>query len=493
MKLRSIISLILVVACIVSIAACHVPGTVCTPTTSDVVTESTTGIPEVSPDSSDATITPEDTPAPDTTMMPETSAPETPPHMCEFAHYQEIQEATCTSPGLGRNTCECGATEDVVIPALGHVFGNWTTDVASTCTENGLQYRVCENCIYTETNVLHATGHKMSTPYESQPLTCTQNGIVTTKCEQCDYYEETVTEAQGHKYGEYKTTKSATCTKDGTKERKCLNCSDAQTASIGKLGHKYSNGVCTRCNAEDASYFPKHYEDDGVSITINKITYGKTVCYVAEVQLTDYARFFTACGKNKYGGQSSTSAAAKLQNAVFAVNGCYSAPYLNYQVARRGVIYNGGERNCGTPGVYSSVTGLFGTPKMLGVNKMSLNDAVAQGLVTDTFCFGPESLVDGVNHAKKDSNRAQRTFIGTNGTPGHLVIGVSNGRYSDGISPGLTGWEINEVLLQYGCTYGIALDGGGSSTMVFKGQILNQLANNTERNWIVDFCCISNP
>ena len=177
---------------------------------------------------------------------------------------------------------------------------------------------------------------------------------------------------------------------------------------------------------------------------------------------------------------------------MFAINGCYSAPYLDYTVVRRGVIYNGGSRNCNSPAFYSSVTGLFGDNKMLGVNGVKVSDAVAQGLITDTFCFGPAILQNGEVTVGNDSSRAQRTFIGTDGKPGHMIICVSNGRYSDGVSAGLTYKEMATLLQEYGCTFGIPLDGGGSSTMVFKGKILNQLANDQERGYIVDFCCISN-
>ena len=260
------------------------------------------------------------------------------------------------------------------------------------------------------------------------------------------------------------------------------------------------DGICERCNYEDPNYWPKRYQDSGVSITIYKIdSYGKgnTTCYVADIQMSEYDRFFTACGDNKYGGQSTTSEAATLQNAVFAVNGCYSAPYLNYSVVRRGVIYNGADRTLCLPAVYSNKTGILqsawdsSTSTIRGKNIAKLVDS---GVITDTFCFGPPILTDGI--PMKDSpnaGRAQRTFIGTDGTPGHLVIVVSNGRYTDGTSAGLTGNEMANLLKDYGCTFGVPLDGGGSSTMVFKGEILNQLQNDTERNWIVDFCCIDYP
>jgi hypothetical protein len=71
---------------------------------------------------------------------------------------------------------------------------------------------------------------------------------------------------------------------------------------------------------------------------------------------------------------------------------------------------------------------------------------VANHLVTDTFCFGPPNLVNSVVLGTNSGARAQRTFIGTNGQPGDLWIVVSDGRYNDGESAGLTWYEGAEYL-----------------------------------------------
>jgi exopolysaccharide biosynthesis protein len=290
------------------------------------------------------------------------------------------------------------------------------------------------------------------------------------------------------------------CTQPIAQIMKCKICGFQKQKMLKTLGHYMCDGICERCNYEDPNYWPKRYQDSGVSITIYKIdSYGKgnTTCYVADIQMSEYDRFFTACGNNKYGGQSTTSEAATLQNAVFAINGCYSAPYLDYSVVRRGVIYNGADRGLCLPAVYSGKTGILqgvwenSNSEVRGKN---IRELVDEGIVTDTFCFGPPILINGIPmEDSPDASRAQRTFIGTDGTPGHLVVCVSNGRYVDGKSAGLTGHEMANLLKDYGCTFGVPLDGGGSSTMVFKGEILNPLQDGKERDWIVDFCCIDYP
>jgi exopolysaccharide biosynthesis protein len=53
----------------------------------------------------------------------------------------------------------------------------------------------------------------------------------------------------------------------------------------------------------------------------------------------------------------------------------------------------------------------------------------------------------------------------------HYIFVVSDGRTNQ--SEGLTLYELSEVMRQYGCITAYNLDGGGSSTMVFAGEVIN--------------------
>lgn len=322
--------------------------------------------------------------------------------------------------------------------------------------------------------------------------TCTQDGLTGhTICSECGEVlsPDEVIPAKGHA-SEVKNYKAATMDAAGySGDTYCSTCGVllnkgkeipriiSNDDAKGKYNWEYTHNAL----------YPLTYKDDTLSIKIDKVWYSHAWCYVAQLEFTDYSRFSCYCANNKYGSTSSTSAAAKQNNAIFATNGDYSAPSVKNSCARRGIVYYGGENKCGSPVLYSSNTGLFGSADMLGVNNMTLNDAVAQGLVTDTFCFGPAfNMERGPNN---DGGRAQRTSLGTNGKPGNVVLVVSEGRNVDGVSSGLTYKECADVLVHYGCIYGVPLDGGGSSTMVFRGQILNHV--NTERNWIVDFVIVT--
>jgi exopolysaccharide biosynthesis protein len=63
-----------------------------------------------------------------------------------------------------------------------------------------------------------------------------------------------------------------------------------------------------------------------------------------------------------------------------------------------------------------------------------------------------------------------RTSIGMV-EPLHYVIIVGNGRTND--SKGLTLYQLAQALAYEGCKVGYNLDGGGSSTLWFKGEVIN--------------------
>ena len=238
-------------------------------------------------------------------------------------------------------------------------------------------------------------------------------------------------------------------------------------------------------SSSKTSGYPLKYSDKTCNIEITKEWYQNAYCYIAHLKFTDYDRFGTACANGKYNnGYETTSHAAKRLGAIFAVNGCYSAPNLNYPVARSGMVWN--NKAYYVPAVYSSKTGRFyqceGNSSIQG---QKLSSLVSSKKVSDTFCFGPAFLMNGKVSSSSDTSRAQRTFIGTNGKAGDIWIVVSEGRYADGKSAGLTYAQCAKLLKSKGCTFGIPLDGGGSSTMYFNGKVLNSASSNQRA--VVDF------
>jgi Phosphodiester glycosidase/FlgD Ig-like domain len=75
--------------------------------------------------------------------------------------------------------------------------------------------------------------------------------------------------------------------------------------------------------------------------------------------------------------------------------------------------------------------------------------------------------------------RAPRTGVGQL-SDGRIILVAVDGR-QPGLSVGLTNFELAQTLARLGAVTGMALDGGGSTTMAFDGTVLNAPSDGSER------------
>ena len=100
------------------------------------------------------------------------------------------------------------------------------------------------------------------------------------------------------------------------------------------------------------------------------------------------------------------------------------------------------------------------------------------------FAFGPTLVKNGsvAISQNEEVGRAMannpRTAIGIIDDL-HYILVVSDGRTNE--SQGLSLYELAQVMQQYGCKTAYNLDGGGSSTMYFNGQVINNPTTNGNR------------
>ena len=119
-----------------------------------------------------------------------------------------------------------------------HEFGEWGNSTA-TCTEDGVETRVCGLCEESEERAATALGHDMKTVEEVAP-TCTEDGVSAhTKCSRCDATDglETIG-ATGHSMVAIDEVE-ATCTVDGTTaHNECSVCGETEGREVIKApGH----------------------------------------------------------------------------------------------------------------------------------------------------------------------------------------------------------------------------------------------------------------
>lgn len=251
------------------------------------------------------------------------------------------------------------------------------------------------------------------------------------------------------------------------------------------------------------------YESKDVIVALyegkySSVSGGKCKYYAAHVVLKNYNKMHLAKanGKRSNGFQTVYQMVHdkknKAYNAILAVNGPFNgADSHKWDAFGGGKYYTisshdyheicGGKYYKGTLGgdkvnggaTYSSKTGLLrqGTAQKGITTDMTMKEASAKKLISDTFHgdMGFALLVNKMILGSKDAKSYRpRTFIGTNGKPGNFWIVVCNGDMADGYSKGLNAYGEGHILKKLKCIYGYNLDGGGSSTMIFRGKTVNK-------------------
>ena len=214
------------------------------------------------------------------------------------------------------------------------------------------------------------------------------------------------------------------------------------------------------------------YEDDNIKINITTLRQYDTNIYVADISLSNISYLQTAFANNTYGRniKETTSDMANNHNAILAINGDYYGFRTSGFVLRNGVIYRSTS--------YSNedlVINSDGTFEIINENTTNLSNLLNNGAL-QVFSFGP-ALINNSNISVSTNEEVDqsmssnpRTAIGEI-SPLHYVFVVSDGRTS--ASSGLTLYELATVMKNLGCTIAYNLDGGGSSTMYFNGNIIN--------------------
>ena len=154
-------------------------------------------------------------------------------HEHQWSEWQSSKVATCTQDGINIRVCDdCGESQSIPVSAAGHTWSAWNTAKEATCTQDGLKERTC-SCGEKETQAISASGHTFSAWNTTKEATCTVNGSKERSCA-CGE-KETDTIVASHAW------KDATCTE-------AKNCSKCGLTDGSVLGHTCSIGTCTRCN-----------------------------------------------------------------------------------------------------------------------------------------------------------------------------------------------------------------------------------------------------
>lgn len=254
----------------------------------------------------------------------------------------------------------------------------------------------------------------------------------------------------------------------------------AETISTVSSTSSSSNAEAASKAAEKATVTDTSYSDDNISVTLTEKTVSNTQVYVADVTVSSSEYLKTAFAQNTYGNNvtAKTSETAANNNAILAVNGDYYRANTTGYVIRNGVVYRDTVREDSSNGdlaIYKD-----GSFKIIYEDQVSADQLVKDGVV-NLLAFGPslvengEIVVDTNSEVGQSMSSNPRTAIGIIDENQYIII-VSDGRTSE--SEGLSLYQMAEIMKSYGVKTAYNLDGGGSSTLYFNGQVINKPTTN---------------
>ena len=220
------------------------------------------------------------------------------------------------------------------------------------------------------------------------------------------------------------------------------------------------------------------YSYNGTTITLTTYRENDTNIYVADVVLSSADQLKTALAENAYGKNvtEKTSEMAESNNAVLAINGDYYGAQESGYVIRNGVLY----RDEAEEGQEDLVIWSDGSFSIINESDVTAEELLEQGAM-QVLSFGPGLIEDGTVTVDEDDEVGKamssnpRTAIGVIDDL-HYVFVVSDGRTDE--SEGLSLQELAEFMEGLGVETAYNLDGGGSSTMVFNGNLINNPTTN---------------
>ncbi|MBR4455899.1 MAG: phosphodiester glycosidase family protein [Solobacterium sp.] len=214
------------------------------------------------------------------------------------------------------------------------------------------------------------------------------------------------------------------------------------------------------------------YQDENISVTLKEYRTEDTTIHVADVILSSPEYLKSVLADNTYGRNitAETSEMASAANAILAINGDYYGARNKGYVIRNGVLYRTEAASSSQEDLVIHTDGSFEIITEGQIAAENISDAM------QVYSFGPGLLEDGeitvsktdeVGKAKASNPRTAIAEI----EPLHYLFVVSDGRsdYSEGLSL----YELASFLKEQGAVTAYNLDGGGSSTMIFNGTLVN--------------------
>lgn len=221
-----------------------------------------------------------------------------------------------------------------------------------------------------------------------------------------------------------------------------------------------------------------------------KLTY-----YVADIQVKDPHCLMTAWAHDKAFNSNREEFVSKMadrKGAVLAINADYAGNFQGGIIIRNGELLKAKITTkrqlmiIDKSGDFTAIT----TPIETKKQATEIADELTEEAAWQTLAFGP-LLVEGSEYAGKfnkpfdvvlvsDTDYEPRTGIGQI-SPLHYIIIVVDGR-RENHSFGLNLKDFAHLFIDFGAEFAFNLDGGGSTTLWFMGEVINRPSGGKERD-----------
>lgn len=148
-------------------------------------------------------------------------------HEHQYGAWTLEKEASCTESGIQVRICHCGQKETQFIPAVEHTADKWVAAAEPTCTAAGLRYQTCVDCKRVlQVAAIPATDHIEDAWFTVAEPTCTAVGLKYQPCAGCKLILQVASiPATGHTEGEWIIDREPTTTQEGSQHQICATCS----------------------------------------------------------------------------------------------------------------------------------------------------------------------------------------------------------------------------------------------------------------------------
>ena len=259
--------------------------------------------------------------------------------------------------------------------------------------------------------------------------------------------------------------------KNRTTSGKDRSSSDSRTTESDKNAETADSSDSTGTTPANQTY---NYQDDYISINLTSSYINDTMVYVADIQLKNLGLLKSGLANDSFGRNvtETTSDIADRLDAILAVNGDFYGFRDTGEVIRNGVLYRSEKKS---DDAQDLVLWSDGTMEVIREGNIMAEELLERGAL-QVYSFGPGLVEDGEITVNASSEVGQamlsnpRTAIGMI-EPMHYVMVVSDGRTTE--SEGLSLLQLAQIMQDLGCTTAYNLDGGGSTTMYFNGEVIN--------------------